>query len=326
MVETPQSCTREIVIRPLKECHLALWLLCEELIGIFLDGIVFLAGSFFEGSFALAEDWLAVSAPESLDFVEGSSECLAAADAFEDSLSLAVVPLAWASEAALWAFLLAPCGIPSLDASPAPSSGIALASPTPAFPPSADFRVSLGLRAVLKKDKPLSSVLLLLRAPLDGGAALAEETPTLEDRRLAMEELLLELRPGALFSTARPGLPSALLAALDRGGPPWLTFFSETTLFREDSRLALLSAALVLAEAELFSPPPLGDVLLGGCELCNPGVPLFLCWAESGCSTSGVWDDPFLEGVAVLEEPALLVLGGPSLLSLGDDADAALLV
>lgn len=32
-----------------------------------------------------------------------------------------------------------------------------------------------------------------------------------------------------------------------------------------------------------------------------------------------------MEGVAVLEEPALLVLGGPSLLSLGFDADAALL-
>lgn len=33
-----------------------------------------------------------------------------------------------------------------------------------------------------------------------------------------------------------------------------------------------------------------------------------------------------MEGVAVLEEPALLVLGGPSLLSFGLDADAALLV
>lgn len=110
----------------------------------------------------------------------------------------------------------------------------------------------------------MSSVLLFLRGPLDGGgAALAEETPTLEDRRLAIEELLLELRPAALLSAARPGLPSALLAPLDlEGGPPWFTFFSETTLVREDSRLVLLSAALVLAEAELFSPPPLGDVLL----------------------------------------------------------------
>lgn len=33
------------------------------------------------------------SAPESLDLVDGSSECLVAADAFEDSLSLAVVTL-----------------------------------------------------------------------------------------------------------------------------------------------------------------------------------------------------------------------------------------
>lgn len=231
--------------------------------GIFLDCIVFLAGSFFEGSFALAEDWVVVSAPESLFFVEGSSECLAAADALEDSLSLAVLTLVWASEAAFWAFLLAPCGIPSFAASPTTSSGLPLASAAPAFPPSVDLRVSLGLRAVLKKDKPLSSVLLFLRGPLDGGAALADETPTLEDRRLVMEELLLELRPAALFSTARPGRTSALLPALDlEGGPPLLTFFSETTLVREDSRLVLLSATLVLPEAELFSPPPLGDVLL----------------------------------------------------------------
>lgn len=202
---------------------------------------------------------MVVSASESFDFVEGSSECLAAVDTLDDSLSLAVVTLVWASEATFWAFL----GFPSLAASPPPSSELALASPTPAFPPSADLRVSLGLRAVLKKDKPLSSVLLFLRGPLEGGAALAEETPTLDDRRLAMEELLLELRPGALFSAVRPGLPSALLAAPDlEGGPLWLTFFSETELVREESRLVLLSAALVLPEAELFSPPPLGDVLL----------------------------------------------------------------
>lgn len=128
--------------------------------GIFLDCIVFFAGSFFEGSFALAEDCVVVSAPESLDFVEGSSECLAAADAFEDSLSLAVVT--FASEATFWAFLPAPCGVTSLAASPAPSSGLPFASPAPAFPPSVDLRVSLGLRAVLKKDKPFSSVLLFL--------------------------------------------------------------------------------------------------------------------------------------------------------------------
>lgn len=78
-----------------------------------------------------------------------------------------------------------------------------------------------------------------------------------------MEELLLELRPAALLSTVRLGLPSALLAALDlEGGPPGLTFLSGTPFVREDSRLVLLSAALVLAEAELFSPAPLGDVLL----------------------------------------------------------------
>ncbi|TNN49087.1 hypothetical protein EYF80_040692 [Liparis tanakae] len=125
-----------------------------------------------------------------------------------------------------------------------------------------------------------------------------------------MEELLLELLAGR---------PSALPAAA-RGGA-WLAFFSETTLVREDSRLALLSAALVLAEAELFSPPPRGDVLLGGRELCNPGEPLLPCWAESGWSTSGVWDKPFFEGVAVLKEAALLVFGGPSL---GDGAAAPL--
>lgn len=37
------------------------------------------------------------------------------------------------------------------------------------------------------------------------------------------------------------------------------------------------------------------------------------------------WDDVFLDGVAVLEETPLLVLGGPVLLSLGFDADAPLL-
>lgn len=119
----------------------------------------------------------------------------------------------------------------------------------------------MGLRAVLKKDKPLSSVLLFLRA-LAGGAALAEGTPTLDDRRLAMEELLLELRPAALCSAARAGLPSALLPAPDLdGGPAWLTFLSETPVALEDSRLVLLSDALVLPEAELFSGPALGDAL-----------------------------------------------------------------
>lgn len=209
----------------------------------------------------MAEDWLLVSAADTLDFVEGSSECLAATEALEDSLSLAVVALVWASEATF--FLPAPFGIPSLAASPPPSSGLPLASPTPAFPLSLGLRVSLGLRAVLKKDKPLSSVLLFLRGPLDGGAALAEETPTLEDLRLAMDELLLELRPAALFSAGLPGLLSPLLAELNlEGGPPWFTFLSDTALVREDSRLALLSAALVLPEAELFSPPALGDVFL----------------------------------------------------------------
>lgn len=206
---------------------------------------------------------MVVSAPESLDLVEGSSECLAAEDALEDSLSLAVVTLVLASEAIFWAFLLVPCGVPSLGASPPTSSGLPLGSPTPAFPPSVDLRFSLGLKAVLKKDKPFSSVLLLLGAPLDVGAAFAEETPTLDDRRLVMEELLLELRPAGLLSAARPSLPSALLAAPDlEGGPPGLAFLSGTALVLEESRLALLSAALVLPEAELFSPPTLGDVFL----------------------------------------------------------------
>lgn len=71
---------------------MALWLVCEELMGIFLDCMIFLAGSFFEASFALAEAEVAGSAPESLGFVAGASECFAAADALEDSLSLAVVP------------------------------------------------------------------------------------------------------------------------------------------------------------------------------------------------------------------------------------------
>lgn len=105
---------------------------------------------------------MVVSAPHSLDFVEGSSECLTAEDALEDSFSLAAVTLVLTSEGTFWVFLPAPCRTPSFAASPPPSSGLPLASPTPAFPPSVDLRVSLGLRAVLKKDKPFSSVLLLL--------------------------------------------------------------------------------------------------------------------------------------------------------------------
>lgn len=209
------------------------------------------------------EEWVIVCAPESLDFVEGSSECLAAADTLEVSLPLAVDAFVWASEATFWAFLLATRAVASTAKSAAPSSGIPLPSPTPVFPLSPGLRVSLGLRAVLKKDKPLSSVLLFPRDPFDGAAVLSEETPMLEDLRLVIEELLLDLPPVALSSTAFPGLLSALLAALAlEGGPPWLTFLSDTALASEDSRLVLLSAALVLPEAELFSTPPLGDVLL----------------------------------------------------------------
>lgn len=78
-----------------------------------------------------------------------------------------------------------------------------------------------------------------------------------------MEELLLELRPIALFSAARLNLPSARLAALDlEAGPPGLTFLSGTALVRDESRLVLLSAALIRPEDEHFSPPPLGEILL----------------------------------------------------------------
>lgn len=54
--KTPQSCTRKIEFRPLETHHLDLWLVCVELMGIFLDCNVFFAGSFFEESFAVAED------------------------------------------------------------------------------------------------------------------------------------------------------------------------------------------------------------------------------------------------------------------------------
>lgn len=204
--------------------------------------------------------------------------------------------------------------------SPPLSSEIAFASD---FAVSPGLRFSLGLRAVLKKDRPLSSVLLVPRGPLDDGAELVEETPTLEDLRLVIEELLLELRPAGLSSTALPDLPSARLAALSlEEAPPWLTFLSDTALAREDSRLVLLSATRVLSPAEFFSLPSLVDALFWGCEVC--GEPLFLCCA-SGCNDSVVCEDVFLEGVAVLEEPPLLVLGGAELLSLGFDADTALL-
>lgn len=197
-----------------------------------------------------AED--GVCASRGLDFDEGSREFLAAPGTLEDSLSLAAL---CRSEPAFKTFLLAA----RWAASPVFSSGIAFASPAPDFPLSPGLRFSLGLRAVLKKDRPLSSVLLVPRGPLEDGAELVEETPTLEDRRLVIEELLLELRPVGLSSTALPDLPSALLAALSlEEAAPWPTFLSNTALAREDSRLVLLSAALALSPAKFFS---LFDVL-----------------------------------------------------------------
>lgn len=126
------------------------------------------------------------------------------------------------------------------------------------------MRPSLGLRAVLKKDKPLSSVLLFLRAR-DGGGAPAEDTPTLEDLRLVMDELLLELLPTPRCSAVGlVALPSALPAPpdLDEGGPVWLAFLSAAAAaVRGDSRLGFLSAVLVLADDALLSAPALGEGL-----------------------------------------------------------------
>lgn len=125
------------------------------------------------------------------------------------------------------------------------------------------MRPSLGLRAVLKKDKPLSSVLLFLRAR-DGGAAPVEDTPTLDDLKLVMDELLLELLPTPRCSAeGLVALPSALPAPpdLDEGGPVWLAFLSAAAVVRGDSRLAFLSAALVLADDALRSAPALGEGL-----------------------------------------------------------------
>lgn len=98
--------------------------------------------------------------------MEGNSEFLVAADTLEDSLSLAVVTLFGSSKPAFWAFLLAPPESVSLVASS--SSGLPFGCPGSGFPLSLGLRFSLGLRAVLKKDKPLSSVLLFPRVPLGG--------------------------------------------------------------------------------------------------------------------------------------------------------------
>lgn len=123
------------------------------------------------------------------------------------------------------------------------------------------MRPSLGLRAVLKKDKPLSSVLEFVRAR-DGGAAPVEVTPTLEDLKLAMDELLLELLPTPRCSVVGlVTLPSALLAPPDLDeGPTWLVFLSAAVV-RGDSRLAFLSEALVLADDALLSAPTRGEGL-----------------------------------------------------------------
>lgn len=72
----------------LQPYHLDLWLLCEELIGIFLVCIGFLAGSFLP-SLAFPEACALKSAPDFVFADDADGGLAAAPELFEDSLSLA---------------------------------------------------------------------------------------------------------------------------------------------------------------------------------------------------------------------------------------------
>lgn len=129
----------------------------------------------------------------------GNRERLTGVVDFDDSLSS--LPALLESEAgdACWEAVPSPSSVPSLVWLPD------LAVLSPAFfvrmvvlPRSAERRVSFCLRALLKKERPLSSDLLLRRRSLED---------TLGERRLVTEELLLELLTGLLSIR----LPSALL-------------------------------------------------------------------------------------------------------------------
>ena len=140
-------------------------------------------------------------------------------------------------------------------------------------------------------------------------AALDDDSPTLEERRLVTEELLLELCP-ARGSAFPPSPRDAAAAAPERGGGAFLSVAGA----RGESRLALRSSPLVLEEAVLLSAPPRGEGRRWGwAELWEPEEPLFfLGCAESTRSVSWVWEELFLEGVAVLRllpAPSPLVLG-----------------
>lgn len=102
------------------------------------------------------------------------------------------------------------------------------------FPRSAERRLSLCRRALLKNDMPFSSGLLPRCCSL---------VDTLGERRLVTEELLLELRISLL--SAR--LPSPLLAAELPLRP------STVGLLCIESRLKLLSPSFFRPLAELFS-------------------------------------------------------------------------
>ena len=115
------------------------------------------------------------------------------------------------------------------------------------FPRSADRRLSRCRRALFRNDRPLSSDLLLRRRSV--------RDDTLGERRLAMDELLLELRND--LRSARTSKPPPLLVRAARRAadpPPPRDEASASGLVCTESRLKLRSMSL-------FRPPAAAAVL-----------------------------------------------------------------
>lgn len=175
------------------------------------------------------------------------------------------------------------------------------------FPRSAERRLSLWRRALLKNDMPFSSALLPRCCSL---------VEALGERRLVTEELLLELRISLL--SARQ--PSPLLASGDRAaGPPLRP--STVGLVCIESLLKLLSSSFLRPLAALFS-----DFLAAGeGEAGSCGVERMhgLC---RGVASAGGGVSFFLEGVPagveVLFLSLLLLAFFPLTGVLEDDSEA----
>lgn len=161
------------------------------------------------------------------------------------------------------------------------------------FPRSAERRLSLWRRALLKNDMPFSSALLPRCCSL---------VDALGERRLVTEELLLELRSSLL--SARQ--PSPLLASGDRAaGPPRRP--STVGLLCIESLLKLLSSSFLRPLAVLFSAPPEDFFAAGEGEADSCGVERMHGRCR-GVASAGGGVSFFLEGVPAGVEELFLSL------------------